>query len=365
VGLANLLTFPYGLRLQVLTILPHEFRYERSWLLIEHCSAGADILLVVVLLVESPPFCTGFLFSFVVLYKTLLRLPSPIQAIVFKKQLFFIKRDDLIHLWLNGNKARKFYAYLHTDFPGIDTLVSYGGNQSNAMLALSALARLRGWSFRYYGKALPQVLHDEPIGNFRAALENGMEYIAVQNFDFSDWRDNELFVPQGGADALAELGVAMLAKEIKAFVRLMGLQKLGVILASGTGTTALFLQKHLQNTDIQVSTVPCVGDATYLRQQFVQLQDNLSLKIPPHILNPQKHYRFGQLYPEFLALWQDLKNQTGIEFDLLYDPLTWQTLLEQRDTLYEHVLYIHCGGVNGNESMLRRYKRSFGVTSIN
>jgi len=44
----------------------------------------------------------------------------------------------------------------------------------------------------------------------------------------------------------------------------------------------------------------------------------------------------------------------GIEFDLLYAPGMWKALLEQTS---EDILYIHSGGVTGNESMLKRYEK--------
>jgi len=43
----------------------------------------------------------------------------------------------------------------------------------------------------------------------------------------------------------------------------------------------------------------------------------------------------------------------GGEFDLLYAPSMWLALLEETK---EKILYIHSGGVSGNESMLQRYK---------
>jgi len=288
-------------------------------------------------------------------------LPSPIQAVVFRDQPVFVKRDDLLHPWLNGNKARKLQAYLQHDFPGVDTLVSYGGNQSNAMLALAGLARLRGWRFLYYGKPLPRTLQTHPSGNLQAALAQGMTYIAVQTFDFTNFPGNVLYVPQGGASRWAEPGIAVLAQEIQEFARLMRLAELGVIVASGTGTTAFFLHRHLKASGIHVFTVPCVGDSAYLRQQFSQLAET-SGEHPkqaayPHLLESEKTYHFGHLYAEFWHLWQALKAQTGIEFDLLYDPLAWQVLLQQRHILPAHLLYLHCGGISGNESMLKRYAR--------
>lgn len=80
---------------------------------------------------------------------------SPVQQITFQNQSFLIKRDDLLHKDFSGNKARKFYYYFINDFPNIDTVISYGSNQSNAMYSLSILAKLRGWKFLYYVDHIP------------------------------------------------------------------------------------------------------------------------------------------------------------------------------------------------------------------
>jgi 1-aminocyclopropane-1-carboxylate deaminase/D-cysteine desulfhydrase-like pyridoxal-dependent ACC family enzyme len=85
-------------------------------------------------------------------------------------------------------------------------------------------------------------------------------------------------------------------------------------------------------------------------------------KIPKnlHILEPKRKYHFAKLYPEFFDIYKKLKNQ-GIEFDLLYSPSMWLSLLEHTD---EKVLYIHSGGVSGNESMLDRYINKFASKDL-
>ena len=78
-------------------------------------------------------------------------------------------------------------------------------------------------------------------------------------------------------------------------------------------------------------------------------------KIPDNlvILEPKRKYHFAKPYKEFLDIYSKLLN-SGIEFDLLYAPGMWQTLVEQTD---EEILYIHSGGVTGNKSMLQRYAK--------
>jgi len=277
---------------------------------------------------------------------------SPVQQITFQNQSFLIKRDDLLHKDFSGNKARKFYYYFINDFPNIDTVISYGSNQSNAMYSLSVLAKLRGWKFLYYVDHIPSFLKEHPQGNYKYAIANGMQiienkYFQKENFQF---KENELFINEGGAIEQAQVGLEILANEIKEYKKTNNLKNLKVFLPSGTGTTALFLQKFL---DCEVLTCPCVGDSEYLKKQFRELEQKET--IHPTIIQTDKKYHFGKLYKENYILWEKLKEKTTIEFDLLYDPVglkTFLTLPKEKSFTY---LYIHQGGLKGNETMIERY----------
>ncbi len=189
---------------------------------------------------------------------------SPIEQITFNNQNFYIKRDDLLHCDFSGNKARKFYYFFENDFPDITKVVSHGSNQSNAMYSLSVLCKLKGWEFEYYTNHLPSFLEDNPEGNYKHTLENGMKLIIGEYDDkILGIFKEELFISEGGAIKEAQYGIEILANEIKEWKKENNILSLKVFLPSGTGTTALFLQKYL---DDEVLTCPCVGDEKYLQQ---------------------------------------------------------------------------------------------------
>lgn len=77
------------------------------------------------------------------------------------------------------------------------------------------------------------------------------------------------------------------------------------------------------------------------------------------MLNPPKKYHFGDLKKELFEIYIQLKKQTNIEFELLYDSVGWLTLLSNLDKFGDEILYIHQGGVIGNESLIPRYERKF------
>ena len=290
---------------------------------------------------------------------------SPIESIVFDNQQFYIKRDDLLHPDFSGNKARKLYYFLQNDFPNIKKIVSYGSAQSNAMYSLSVLAKMKGWEFEYFVDHIADYLKEHPHGNYKGALENGMRLREAQPPfpELVEGKNDILLIEEGGRQKEAEYGIKLLAEEIIQWQKEQGIKELNIFLPSGTGTTALFLQKSFillaeqSRSQIQLFTTPCVGDDSYLKKQFSELETEV--KYHPTILTLEKKHHFGKLYKENYKVWLKLQQQTGVEFDLLYDPLGWRVLLAHPEVFSKPILYIHQGGVLGNESMLPRYERKY------
>lgn len=291
---------------------------------------------------------------------------SPITEHRFQGHAFYLKRDDQLHPQFCGNKARKFLSLLEKEAPGITTLVSYGSAQANSLYSLSGLAAIRGWQLEYYVSHIPDWLKNRPIGNYRAALELGAKVIETgglfpkhpHQYILHVRQPDEhcLFIEEGGRSPLAEYGVKQLAHELLEWIQQQPKQRWVVALPSGTGTTSLYLYKALRVHDIEVITCPCVGGEAYLRQQWQQLGESQH----PTILSPERKHHFGHLYYEDYQIWQQLHEQTHVEFELLYDPLMWRCLM---DWLPQHndlsLIYIHQGGLLGNESMLPRYQRQW------
>lgn len=280
--------------------------------------------------------------------------PSSISKIILEGREFLVKRDDLFDPYLSGNKYRKLHTLLNTPKETFRTIISYGGTQSNAMLAIAAMCKAKEWIFKYYTKPLNPVIKSQKFGNYYTALSLGMQHCEIDSNEYREQieslhfnLDTDTFlIDQGGADSSAAEGMKVLADEI----RDADLDFEAICTPSGTGTTALFLAKELP--EYVVYTTPSIGDSSYLKEQMSALST-----IPKNlvILEPKKKYHFAKLYDEFWQMYKSLQN-AGIEFDLLYAPLMWQTLLEKTD---EKILYIHSGGVSGNSSMIKRYENRY------
>lgn len=278
---------------------------------------------------------------------------SPIEQITFNKQKYFIKRDDLLDVDFSGNKARKFYYFLKNDFPKIKKIVSSGSAQSNAMYSLSVLCKLKNLEFDYYVDHIASFLKENPSGNYQSALKNKMN-IKEEPLPLT-FEDDTLYINEGGAIKEASYGIKILANEIKIWAKENKIENLKVFLPSGTGTTALFLQKYLP---FEVLTCACVGNEEYLEKQFNELE----IQNHPTIIKTEKKYHFGKLYKEFYEIHNELLHQTNIEFDLLYDSLGWicfEKYIKDLEDKNFQFLYIHQGGILGNISMLKRYENKY------
>ncbi|WP_122873719.1 1-aminocyclopropane-1-carboxylate deaminase [Campylobacter showae] len=368
----------------------------------------------------------------------------------------------------NGNKARKLEYFLHAGLGGIKRVVSYGSSQSNAMYSLSVFAKMKGLEFHYVVSNLNSNLAENPIGNFKFALENGMkiyidkdrrvqaralayelaglkkgeiygdeavnltdafdrnglnldkfdercsftdtnlsaknmpnsqaeiapnlqnlgrenlikfdgsaklasanfgEFVSHKNSNLKKSTDqtssnlpaaqdcfigDSLFINEGVWQPQAETGFISQARQIERWADAEG-KVVDIFLPSGTGTSAAFLAKHVK---FDVFTCPCVGDADYLKSEIEALTPNSKARI----LQPPKKYHFGDLKLELYQIWREVCEQTGIEFELIYDPVGFLTMMANLGAFKNEILYIHQGGALGNISQKLRYERKFKET---
>lgn len=281
--------------------------------------------------------------------------PARIDKVRFKNIPLYILRDDLLGTF-NGNKARKLAYLLQADLSSYDKVISYGSSQSNAMQALSIFCKEKNLEFFYVVSHLSQNFTKNLSGNLKTALENNMHlYVSEDREKFARTLVDEksIFVKEGVAQAEAEFGFIEQAKEIQEYAEKHN-KIFDIFLPSGTGTSAAYLAKH---SSFQVFTLPCVGDEAYLKKQIAEIVPNSTVKI----LNPPKKYHFADPKIELYNIYKEFLDETGIEMDLIYDPVALLTLLANKDKFKNDILYIHQGGINGNESQLLRYEYKFKI----
>lgn len=158
--------------------------------------------------------------------------PSPLQAIdhpmLRQRQIqLWIKRDDLLHPKLIGNKYRKSAVYFRQALAqGINTLVSFGGAYSNHLLALAAMGQQAG--LQTVGCVRGEVdLQRSPVLARCAAY--GMHLIALTRQQYYPEQQQMslalqqqlahfgpyLLIPEGGTSAACLSDVAKIVDEIE------------------------------------------------------------------------------------------------------------------------------------------------------
>lgn len=206
-------------------------------------------------------------------------------------------------------------------------------------------------------------------GSAKLASANSGEFVSHKNSNLKKSADHtssnlpaaqdcfigdSLFINEGVWQPQAETGFISQARQIERWADAEG-KTVDIFLPSGTGTSAAFLAKHVK---FDVFTCPCVGDADYLKSEIEALTPNSKVRILP----PPKKYHFGDLKPELYQIWREVCEQTGIEFELIYDPVGFLTMMANLGAFKNEILYIHQGGALGNISQKLRYERKFKET---
>ena len=264
---------------------------------------------------------------------------------------------------IEGNKLYKLAYYLEnlTLLPPVRRIWSHGSAQSNAMLALSALAQLKGAEFHYAVPYLPDALQKQPAGNLALALERSMQlhidstlYRRMTQRTFTV-EENEWIFGEGASHTHLRHGFSILSRELNDVCAQLALNR--AFLPSGTGASASHLAASVP--EMAVMTTPVYGDSDYLQKIMASMQQ--PGEPLPIVLPTKQAYRFGALYRELWELQAELLACTGIPFDLLYDLPAWASILHQRERFKQPWLYLHQGGLKGSATMRERYLRMIAV----
>lgn len=270
-----------------------------------------------------------------------------------------IKREDLIHPVISGNKWRKLkYNLLAARQAGQDTLLTFGGAYSNHIAAVAAAGREFGFNSIgiIRGEELASQVAQNPT--LAAAQANRMQLQFVSRADYRMKHDSTFInalsqrygsfylLPEGGTNQLAIQGCAEILTDYdkQHFEH--------ICCAAGTGgTIAGIIQSAAARQQV-------IGFSA-LKGDF--LADEVKAWLSPQALaanwriNSDYHFGgYGKTRPELFAFIQSFSHQTGMMLDPVY---TGKMLFGIFDLIQRgyfaansRILAIHTGGVQGNAS---------------
>ena len=260
-----------------------------------------------------------------------------------------IKREDLSHPYISGNKWRKLkYHLLAAQAQEKQHLQTYGGPYSNHLLATAAAGAK-------YGFKTKGIVRGEPVSNpiLKLCSLFGMELTFVDREHYKTLVQEALqensnttsyIIPEGGSGALGEKGVSELVQPW---------EYQHVFTSVGTGSTMRGLLQGMQaanNLGIVQGVVVLKG-AEAMAQEFINF--------PAHSYQLHFNYHEGGYAKTNAALMQfikDFASETGVLLDQVYEAKMIKALndLIVKGSIQQgqKVLALHNGGLSGLLSQL-------------
>lgn len=266
-----------------------------------------------------------------------------------------IKREDLIHPLISGNKYRKLkYNLQRAHQENHQTLLTFGGAYSNHIHALAAAGSIHG--FRTIG-----VIRGEPCDplnptlSFASELGMTLHYVSRQRYrkkyehqfllDLKEIYGSFYLVPEGGTNVEAVKGTREMVNEID--------QEFDVIAVScGTGGTMAGILAGLNGRGYAIG-FPVLKNGGFLRKDISDLVYDYN-KQSYENWHLETGYHFGgyaKYQPELIHFINDFKKETGIPFDPVYTGKMMYGLYDMiRKGAFkkgQKILAIHSGGLQG------------------
>lgn len=283
-----------------------------------------------------------------------LKLPSPLEKIDLgffgiTKHEVWVKRDDLIHECISGNKWRKLkyniQYYFNNKYEGI---VSFGGAYSNHVAALGQISKdlnipttiiIRG--------ERPKKLNPTLIKTMNEGVD--LRFVTRAKYlDFKKSMDgltgefpNHLFIPEGASNEIGMNGCKDIVEEIK-------LDFDEIFCDVGTGATCAGISKSLKNNQHVIGIVVLKG-AAYIEEEL-----EAKFKVDVKKITLKNEYHFGGYAKNNRKLIEFMKifyEKTGIKTDPIYSGKMFYGLINelQKTTTSKskRIIALHSGGLQG------------------
>lgn len=267
----------------------------------------------------------------------------------------FIKREDIIHPFISGNKFRKLkYNLFQAKEKGYSTLLTFGGAYSNHIAAVAFAGKEYGFKTIgvIRGEELSSKINDNPTLSF--AQQNGMQFyfetrekyrlkeLESYKNDLKSLFGDFYLLPEGGTNALAIQGCKeILTEEDNAFNY--------ICCSVGTGGTI----SGLINASLQHQKVigfPALN-GHFLKDEISKYTNNKNWEL-------NEDYTFGgyaKTTNELINFINSFYDSTKIPLDPVY---TSKMMFGIHDLIQKNyfpkgskILAIHTGGLQGIKGM--------------
>jgi 1-aminocyclopropane-1-carboxylate deaminase len=295
----------------------------------------------------------------------ILKLPSPVQQIhspLLKQHNInlFVKRDDLIHPEISGNKWRKLkYNLLSAQQKNKQTLLTFGGAYSNHIHATAAVGKyfnfntigiIRGEEYQPLNPTLNDAsnwgMQLDYVTRKQYRLKNSAGFINNLEEKYGDF----YLIPEGGNNELALQGCAEILDELEDNYHT-------ICVDCGTGATLAGMISGVNKTT-QLLGFSVLKNADFLYRDINELLAHRKKHTSNNwAINLDYHFGgFAKTTPELFKFIKTFKKEHDIQLEPVYTGKMFYGIFELIKQGHfksnSKILVIHTGGLQG----LRGYK---------
>ena len=273
-----------------------------------------------------------------------------------------IRREDLIHPFVSGNKFRKLkYNLLEAARQNHTRLLTFGGAFSNHIAAVAAAGELHGFATIgvIRGEELESEINKNPTLSFAANYGMKLVFVSREAYrhkanpdEIASWQDQFgpfYLLPEGGTNALAVKGCEEILTQADADFDY-------ICCAAGTGGTAAGLINASQENQ-QVLVFPSLkGD--FLGDEIRKFTAGEKWRI----ISDYHFGGYGRITPELVSFINRFNLENKVPLDPVY---TGKMLFGVMDMVRKgdfpdgaKVLVIHTGGLQGIAGMNNKLKHN-------
>lgn len=267
----------------------------------------------------------------------------------------YMKREDLLHPFVSGNKFRKLkYNLIEAENQKQNVLLTFGGAYSNHIAALAAAAHEKGFQSIgvIRGEELATKILDNPTLQFAHTKGMQFEFVTREQYRNKTNEDfiNELhqkfgdfyLVPEGGTNEFAVQGCEeILTSEDITFDY--------ICTSVGTGGTLAGLSRAAHDTQFVLGFSSL--KTNYLQNEISKFAPNKNWEV-----NTDYHFGgYGKITLELIEFINEFYQQTKIPLDPVY---TGKMMFGLNDLITQgyfkkgsKILAIHTGGLQGIQGM--------------
>ena len=301
-------------------------------------------------------------------------MPSPLSLITDHPGknagiTLYLKRDDLLHPTIQGNKWRKLQPVIRgIQEKNHDGILTFGGPFSNHIHAVAAAGKAYLFPTVAIIRGLSTDLSNPTMAYARSC---GMQLIPVTKQDYDAGIDSPVLrdilgsfsgyyqLPEGGAGLDAIKNCAAMATEIVKQTTGTAAEKRFVAVPAGTGTTAAGViggLGHSGKTIVFPAAPHGVSEASIRRDIGAAFESH----IPDFDFSTDFIFgEFASFHPELIEFVRVFLSQTGILLDPIYTAKMMWGIFE----LLEHARFpqgsvitaVHTGGLQGWDGFRQRF----------